>query len=376
MLDKLILTWLCCAVPVAGPSAETGWPTYHGGGNLAGVTDTALPDQPGEVWRFNAGGAVYNTPVSDGDRIYFSAKKGMVIAVDLKGSKVWKKTFMRQNDAGEETPYRFEAPLAVFGETVVAGTTRGMLFALDAQNGETQWTNDVGGPVIGSPNLAADGNLIVIDQSEGALHCLELKTGKRLWKTDGVERCDGSATVGGGRIVFGSCAAAMHVYSSVDGKHLKDVEMEGDAQIAGGAVLLGNSAFAGTREGELVHVDVESGNIIWTNIDGEDQAFSTPAVTDLKVVYGNDDGMVYALDRKDGKQLWKFDTGGMPTSPVIAKDKVVVTADGVLFLLNLEDGSKLWSKEVSDEITSPAIIGGMIVVGADDGTVTAFGMKK
>jgi len=356
--------------------ASGDWPTYHGGSTLAGVSQTQLPDELERVWCYNAGGAVYSTPVSDGKRIYFAAGKGSVFAIDLKGFRVWEKNFTRVNSSGNTVPYHFEAPLAVFNGILLAGTAQGTLFALDSRTGEQQWTNNIGGPIIGSPNLTSEGNLIVIDQSEGVVHNLDLKSGRTLWKTEGIGRCDGSPTTGGGKIVFGSCAAAMHIYSSADGKHLRDVEIEGEAQIAGGAVLLGRSAFAGTRNGEMVHVDVEKGEIVWTNTDAQDQAFSTPAVTKSMVIYGADDGFVYALRLTDGAQIWKFDTGGMPTSPVVAKDKVVVTADGVLFLLKLSDGSKLWSKEISDEITSPAIIAGMIVVGADDGTVTAWGKKR
>lgn len=272
-------------------------------------------------------------------------------------------------------PVRFEAPLACGGGMVLAGTTQGTLHALDAATGAEKWSYETDGIMIGSPNLMEPQKLVLLDQNEGALHCLDLPTGKCLWKTEGVERCDGSPGIGNGRIVFGSCLAALHLYSA-DGKHLKDIEVGGDGQIAGGVAVDGSSAFAGTRDGSLVCADLEAGDILWSSDESEDQTFSTPAVTTNNVIYSSDNGFVYAVSLEDGELLWKFDTGGLPSSPVVAGDTVAVSGDGVLYLLGLTDGRKLWSKEVSDEITSPAIIGGMLVVGADDGTVSAFGRKE
>ena len=385
----LAVVWLTCSVsPVF---AE--WSTYHGGADLRGVSATALPEAPQRLWRYNAGGAVRNTPVSDGERIFFAAKKGQVIAVDLKGSEVWKKNFTRTNDAGAEMPVQFDAPLTCSDGLVLAGTTRGVLYALDAKTGAEKWRYETGGVIVGSPNVIP-GRMsfdredakaqrkeipdaaIVLDQSEGALHAVDIETGKRIWKTDGVERCDGSPGVGNGRIVFGSCLAALHVYSAADGSHLRDIECGGDAQVAGGAAIDGDLIFAGVRSGSLICADAKAGDIVWSSAESKEQTFSTPAVTGDKVIYSSDNGFVYAVTRTEGRLLWSFNAGGLPTSPVVAKDKVAVSSDGVLYLLNLEDGRKLWSQEVSDEISSPALIGGMIVVGADDGTVTAFGAKE
>ncbi len=350
------------------------WPTYHGDATLKGVSAAALPAEPTLVWRFNAGGAVYNTPVSDGRRIYFAAKKGQLIALDSQGSRVWKNEFTRKNGAGEATPLRFEAPLLAANGLVVAAATSGALHALDGKSGEPKWSVETDGIFLGSPNLAGDA-LVMLDQSAGALIGIDLQNGKQRWKTEGVERCDGSPGVGDGRIVFGSCLAALHVYAA-DGKHLRDIEVGGDGQIAGGVVVDGASAFAGARDGALVRADLEKGDIVWACEESEQQSFGTPAVTDELVIYSSDDGFVRAVKKSDGALVWQFETEGYPTSPVVADDKVVVSADGVLYLLALADGTKSWSKEISDEITSPAIIDGLIVVGADDGTVSAWGSPR
>lgn len=351
------------------------WPTYHGAPDLKGVADAELGNQLELAWRFNAGGEVYSTPVSDGERIFFSAKKGRVVALDQKGIKIWERSFTRTNDAGQEMALRFEAPLVCAAGLVFAGSTKGTLFALDAKTGATMWKYETDGIIVGSANVILDGRedakIVVMDQSEGMLHGLDVATGKMVWKSEAAERCDGAPGVGAGRIAYGSCLAALHVYST-DGKHLKDIEVGGDGQIAGGVAVEGKLAYAGLRDGALVCIDMESGEIVWSSEESEDQTFSTPAVTEHRVVYASDNGFVYAVDKKEGKTVWKFDTGGMPYSPVVAKNRVLVSADGVLYLLKLEDGTKLWSNEIGDDTTSPALVGGMVVVGADDGSVSSW----
>lgn len=370
ILGRTMAVLACCA-----PIAFGAWPTYHGEADLKGISDAALPAQPTLLWRHNAGGAVYNAPVSDGALVFFSAKKGRIAAIDLGGAAVWSKTFSRTNDAGQEMAVRFDAPLACGGGLVFAGSVQGTLYALDGGTGGVRWCYETGGTIIGSPSVVSN-RVLVLDQSEGALHAVDVATGKRVWKTEGVERCDGAPGVGGGRVVFGSCLAALHVYSFGDGAHLKDVELGGDGQVAGGVAVAGDTVFAGARDGQLVCADVASGVVLWSSAESESQTFSTPAVAADKVVYSSDDGLVYAVDRQSGALRWTFKTGGLPTSCVVAQGAVVVSADGALFMLDLADGRKLWSAEVSDEISSPSLIAGMIVVGADDGTVSAFGSKK
>ncbi|HIA48817.1 MAG TPA: hypothetical protein EYN96_12830, partial [Candidatus Hydrogenedentes bacterium] len=138
---------------------------------------------------------------------------------------------------------------------------------------------------------------------------------------------------------------------------------------------VGDSAFVGSHSGRLFHTNLNTGEIVWFNEDSYDEIFETPAVGPDFVVFSSYDGNVYGLSRETGKRIWTFETDGVPTSPVIAGDKVVVTSDGILSLLRLATGEEVWSYEISDETSSPAIINGMIVIGSDDGTVAAFGAR-
>ncbi len=354
-----------------GAQESGDWPTYHGGFALDGVSAAELPDAPARLWRFKAPARVELTPVAAGGRIFVACDKGILVALDLAGKEVWKAEVAKDTFASP--------PLAVDG-LVVSGTANGSLVAFDQASGKPRWTYAVEGTVQGSPNRVAlaggKKGIIAVSQADGTIHAVELETGKGAWKTEPIERCDGSPGIGDGRIVLGSCASALHVFSIEKAAKEQDIALGGDSQVAGGVAFSGKTAFAGTRSGSVVAVDVAGGKVLWTNTDTKREAFTTPAVNERLVVFGSDDGRIYGLRRDTGAKVWDFDTEGKPASPVIAGKRVVAAAGGRLFLLDLETGRKTWSADVSDHLTSPAIVAGMIVVGADDGTVTAFGKES
>ena len=351
-------------------TAQSDWPTYHGGYSLDGVAPDAPPDAPVKLWTFRADHRIEVTPISGGKRIYAATTKGTIHALDLKGKELWKVELGKKI-----TP---APPLFTDGLLIIGGSD-GILRALDASNGKSKWTYDVDDTIQGTANRVdlpgKKKGIIVIAQAEGVVHCLDVETGRLAWKTEAVERCDGSAGVGSGRVVMGSCASALHVYSVKQRGKSRDIELGGESQVAGGVAVVGGVAYAGTRGGKLCAVNLESGKIRWTYDKNRSEAFATPAVNKSTVIFASDDGKITALKRDDGKWLWDFDSDGEPGSPVIAGNRVVVSSDGFIIMLNLKTGKLIWKTEIADRITSPAIIKGRILVGADDGTVSLYGKK-
>ncbi len=388
------------------------WNTYHGNAGLTGVAESRLGNELRPYWRFKAGGDVFNTPVVCGGHVFFANDQGKVFALDLRGRLVWSREL--SIDPGPDRSPRkayLDAPLVCFEGLLYVCDADGTIFALDCVTGEDRWKRDIDTPILGSvnwlpggafnrgqspvisgesvagadaagqitgdcPQLNGNASLYIVGQDEGALHCLDAKTGAPFWVGEGLSRSDGSPGAGAGVVIFGSCDAALHVFSAATGAHKYDIAIDEDSQVASGVAIDGNDAFSGCRSGKVLHFDVPSGKLHWTVQPTDYEIFTTPAVTDEWVVIGAENGYFYGLERKTGKVRWEFDTRGTPMSPVIAGGNVVATSDGTLYVLSLEKGEQRWAHEVSDLISAPAVAGPLVLVGCDDGTVAAFYGKE
>lgn len=357
------------------------WNTYHGDSALRGVATSEWTPPLSVRWRLKAGGPVRQTPVVCNDRVFVATARGEILSADLHGNLAWSRELQKGvAPDGHPMRHRIDAPIACFDDLLLVGTADGTLFALETHTGEERWQHKLEGPILGTPNYRtadpagsrASGSVYVLQQSDGVLVCLDAATGRERWRSEAVDRSDASPSVSDGAVVFGSCAAALHVFDSRSGDHLRDIEIDPDSQVAGGVALAGGRVVSGSRSGKILEADIASGETIWVTEAGEAEIFATPAVTADWVVAADYDGIVYGLDRETGEVRWKFDTEGMPLSPVIAGDKVIVSADGTLFMLALDDGALLWSLSIADEITSPAVVQRHILAGSEDGTVVAL----
>jgi outer membrane protein assembly factor BamB len=56
---------------------------------------------------------------------------------------------------------------------------------------------------------------------------------------------------------------------------------------------------------------------------------------------------------------------------------VVGSDDGRLYIVSLKDGRELWNYEVGQPVgSSPAVVDGRVIVGSEDGSVYCFGPKQ
>lgn len=126
--------------------------------------------------------------------------------------------------------------------------------------------------------------------------------------------------------------------------------------------------FIGLNSGLLLALNRESGEEIW-EFETEDAVFSTPACDGEAVYFGSGDDNLYALDQKKGELKWKFQAeGSIYSSPAIKDDKVFFgSVDGHLYALKIEDGSVIWKFRTDGDIySSPAVSESLVYIGSND----------
>ena len=146
------------------------------------------------------------------------------------------------------------------------------------------------------------------------------------------------------------------------------------AAVKAGPVVAGDALMVARNDGVVAALDKRDGAERWTFTAGA-EVLGTPAWSAGTLVFGSGDGKVYALD-SGGKPRWTFDVG-LPIYgwPLIAGGTVYVGDNGGrMYALGLADGALKWKFDRADFSIEcrPAIWKDMVVFGAWDGYLYAL----
>ncbi|MEO6547912.1 MAG: PQQ-binding-like beta-propeller repeat protein [Ferruginibacter sp.] len=147
------------------------------------------------------------------------------------------------------------------------------------------------------------------------------------------------------------------------------------ANIISTPAVTNDRIIVGNQNGEVVCFALKDGKQKWSFSTGA-AIFSSPAVSQGKVVLGVGNGDIYCVDARSGKQLWKIATGvAVLGSPIITGDTVFMAGYYHSFVsLNLRDGKVLWKFSGIDGpvVSTPVNYNGMIIFGAWDRNLYAL----
>jgi outer membrane protein assembly factor BamB/predicted phosphodiesterase len=104
---------------------------------------------------------------------------------------------------------------------------------------------------------------------------------------------------------------------------------------------------------------------------------STPAVANNLVVFGNQEGLIEALDLNTGKRKWTFKTEGpVFSSPAVSADKIVLgSADGFVYCLNTKGKLQWKTRSEASVLGSPLISGDTVYIGGSDHRFAAYRLQ-
>jgi len=146
------------------------------------------------------------------------------------------------------------------------------------------------------------------------------------------------------------------------------------AQVSDWPIFRGDPALTGLAAGELPSAP----ELLWS-FTAEKGIVSSPVVSAGLVLFGCDDGNVYALDASSGEKRWTFKTQDViEAPPLVAQGSVFIgSSDGWLYALELANGTLRWKQETGDKILGGANLAhaageARVVVGSYDSNLYCF----
>ena len=273
-----------------------------------------------KIWSHEHGERVFNPPISDGERLYVTSRRGIAaLSVDT-GRLVWERPI--EGGAGR---------CVVRRDTVFCAGSDGWAYALEAQTGVERWicsiTDEAPEDPPGFPGerarfdntaarptgIATDGRFVyfsVFDQSRVmALNC---ESGAKRW----------SFQTGGW--IYGDPA--------VDDRHL----------------------YVGSQDKHFYCLDKMTGKLLWKHATNS-RIESGPAVDEIQVYIPSCDGSVYCLQKQTGVLRWKFTVAEKPrptaiySAPIVGRDSLyIAAAEGHVFALRKSDGALRWTLQPAE----------------------------
>lgn len=346
-----------------------------------GVYDDIGPEEnPELVWKFDAGSAVFSTPLVYDGTVYFVSFEGGVYAVDEEnGSVIWEK------DLGGEPSFQ----IALNEEVLLVGLRfsdeedNSYLISLDRMTGEENWRfNSEYQTGLGTPVIY--GETVFLTSVQDYLFSLNLITGEELWRfpTQGRE---GQIVISDGTLYFQDSSQTLHAISSDLGqekwripspptkrsafgtpsadhcciftirnndasgsvtkinKHTGELEAEftiefpslSSISLAADVVFFGDEGegHAGAH-GYMNAMDTESGELIW-RFETEGFIRGAASIAGDIVYFGSGDHYMYAVDRHTGELKWRYQTGaGINSTPSIVEGRLYFgSIDGHVYVL-------------------------------------------
>ena len=209
-----------------------------------------------------------------------------------------------------------------------------------------QWLVQTGAGIYCSPAVEKD--KVFVGDDMGYLTAYALKNGKKLWSFQSGKRIVGTPAVSEGIVVFSSADCKIYGLNAQNGNLLWTVKAA--APVLGAVTIDNGIAYIGASDHTFRAVNIHTGDVKWNFAGVKGYIETKPLVTDNKVIFGAWDNTLYALDKADGKELWKW-TGGLtrmhfsPAAvwPVASDGKVFITdPQRAMTAIDLKTGNTVW----------------------------------
>jgi outer membrane protein assembly factor BamB len=336
----------------------------------------------GKAWSTDIGKGVDKTgrqirPSYSSGSIYAADYKGLLIALDAQnGRKQWE----------IKTELPFTGGPGVSGNLLMMGTENAEVFAFDASTGTQIWSATVTSEVLAAP--AESDGIVVVRCIDGRVFGLDSNTGQRLWVYDHsvpllTLRGNAPLLLRAGVVFVGYDGGQVVALRLDDGILMWEqtlvtaegrTELERLSDIDGQLVFIASDLIVSSYKNRLASLAADSGRLLWFK---DISSATGVAVERINLTLSDKDGNLWLLDRRNGAESWKMDQllyRGLTRPAFYGNFIVVGDMEGYLHWVDIESGLFAAREKVGGDGFSgpPLVVGNTLYVMTRKGSLIAY----
>lgn len=232
-------------------------------------------------------------------------------------------------------------------KTIFIGSHDG-LYSIDSKTGKIQWSVAKGSTLY-SPVI--NGDFVYVSGQDGQIRKLQSDSGKLIWK----KQLTGwlyPPVVTNSSVIVGGEARKLYAFNNEDGQLLWQRSV-GQELVYRPILAKPDIVVITTYNAEVLALNSKTNEILWSKINASTPY--TPVAEHDQLFYGDQDGLVHAVNINTGQENWQTQLNGVIRSiPAIDNTHLntiwIGTEKGQLAALNKTTGDIQWNKQLTDPI--------------------------
>jgi len=309
-----------------------------------------------EQWITKTGVGIYCSPAVEKDKVFIGDDMGYLTAYALKdGKALWR----------FQSGKRIVGTPAVSEGIVVFGSADCKIYGLNAQNGNLLWTVETSEPVLGAVTI--DNGTAYIGASDHTFRAINTCNGEIKWTFTGVKGyIETKPLVTDSKVIFGAWDNTLYALNKADGRELwkwtGGLTRMHFSPAAVWPVAAEGKVFITDPQRAMTAIEIETGNTVWRTF--QSMVRETIGLSeDEERIYSktmNDSIVCYSTKGSHPHELWASNVGfGYEHAPSmqVEKDGIVFgsTKEGLIFALEAKTGKVLWKHKIGNSLISTVV---------------------
>ena len=309
-----------------------------------------------EQWITKTGVGIYCSPAVEKDKVFIGDDMGYLTAYALKdGKALWR----------FQSGKRIVGTPAVSEGIVVFGSADCKIYGLNAQNGNLLWTVETSEPVLGAVTI--DNGTAYIGASDHTFRAINTCNGEIKWTFTGVKGyIETKPLVTDSKVIFGAWDNTLYALNKAGGRELwkwtGGLTRMHFSPAAVWPVAAEGKVFITDPQRAMTAIEIETGNTVWRTF--QSMVRETIGLSeDGERIYSktmNDSIVCYSTKGSHPHELWASNVGfGYEHAPSmqVEKDGIVFgsTKEGLIFALEAKTGKVLWKHKIGNSLISTVV---------------------